>query len=99
MKCPVCGNGDNRSNEQNKRYWKILTIISERLKTADGYHSTQTWHLYFRERYLGCEDYSLPNRKTITIPKSTAGLDVGEFNEYMTQVEAFANEHGVYLDE
>lgn len=41
----------------------------------------------------------LPNRKIITIYRSTADLDKEEFAEYMTQVEAFANEHGAFLED
>ena len=41
----------------------------------------------------------LPNGKTLLIPHSTADLDVGEFSEYLSAVEAWANERGVYLED
>ena len=41
----------------------------------------------------------MPNGKTLLLPRSTANLDTAAFNDYMTAVEAWANEHDVYLDE
>lgn len=41
----------------------------------------------------------LPNGKTLIVPHSTAELDKGEFHEYVMQVEAFAAERGVYLED
>lgn len=41
----------------------------------------------------------LPNRKILTLPKSTADLDTSEFHEYTEQVEHWAHEHNVWLDE
>jgi hypothetical protein len=62
-------------------------------------HSAETWHLWARSKWLGCDDFKLPSGKTLTIPRSTAGLDVAEFSDYMTAVEAWANEHDVYLED
>lgn len=61
--------------------------------------SAETWHTYLKGRFLGAIDVPMPNGKTITIPNSTANLDVGEFNIYQTQVEAFANENGAFLED
>ena len=33
------------------------------------------------------------------MPRSTADLSTVDFGEYMQQVEQWANEHGVYMDE
>jgi hypothetical protein len=41
----------------------------------------------------------LPDGKTLTIPRSTALLDVDEFNAYMTAVEADLALRDVYLEE
>lgn len=97
-RCPLCGHVEKRSNEQNKRYWACLNEISEQLKTADGLYSSETWHCYFRQRFLGCEDVKLPNRNHMIIPRSTTELDVKEFVEYMERVEHFAHEHGVIFN-
>lgn len=60
--------------------------------------SADQWHVYAKSRWIGCEDVTLPNGKTLAIPKSSAALDTAEFADYMTAVEAWAAEHGVYLD-
>lgn len=88
-----------RSNEANRRYWLLVHTISERLRPQNVQHSPEVWHTYFKSRFLGCDDVRMPNGKTLTIPRSSAELDVSEFAEFMTQVEVWANEHDVYLDE
>lgn len=62
-------------------------------------YSHDSWHNYFKSRYLGCTDVPMPNGKTIVMPNSSADLDVAEFSDYATKVEVWANEHDVYLDE
>ena len=52
-----------------------------------------------KSRYLGADDIRLPSGKVVTKTRSTANLDVAEFNTYMEKVELWANEHEVYLDE
>jgi len=98
-KCPTCGRARTRSSEQNRRYWLLLNVISEKLKPQGAQFSSDNWHTYFRQRFLGSTDLLLPNGKTVTIPQTTTSLDVGDFNDYMTKVEVWANEHGIYLDE
>lgn len=77
----------------------IYHALSERLPVKGQTYSPDTWHVYMKTRYLGADDVTLPSGKVMTIPRSTANLDVAEFNDYMTRVEAWANEHDVYLDE
>ena len=96
--CPLCGSRPKRSIEQNKRYWSLLNQISEQVKTADGVFSAEVWHRYFAQRYIGCDDVTLPNRKRIVVPKSTTDLDTAEFTTYMDQVEHWAHEHGVIFN-
>ena len=42
------------------------------------------------------DDTRLPNGKVIAQPVSTVNLDKAEMNDYITKVEKFAAEHGVY---
>lgn len=99
-RCPKCGRKQRRSNQANARYWLLLHKIAEALpRNAPGSFSADTWHVYAKSRFLGCDDVKLPGGKTLTIPRSTASLDTGEFNEYMTKTEQWANEHGIWLDE
>lgn len=93
-----------RSSEQNRRYWAILGEISEGIPVNDDrrgavYYEPKAWHLYFRQKYIGCDDTLMPNGKTVTEPISTTTLDVGEFAEYMTQIEAWAASRGLLFSE
>lgn len=77
----------------------MLHLIAEKIKPQGQQYSAEVWHSYFKQRYIGADDVRLPNGKTLVIPKSSADLDVAEFNEYMTQVEVWAAEHEVWLED
>ena len=61
-------------------------------------YNIAAWHTYFKMKFLGAEEITLPNGKEMIRANSTK-LNVTEFNEYMTQVEIWANDHNIYLDE
>ena len=96
-RCPTCHRRHKRSNPQNARYWLLLHEIAERVLPAGEQFAAGTWHMEFRKRFLGCEDTMLPSKKILSIPRSSTDLDVSEFNDYMTKVEAWAAERGVFL--
>jgi len=69
------------------------------LKPQGVQYSPETFHIYYKMRFLGADDVKLPSGKVVVVPKSSAELDKGEFHAYVEQVEADLNERGVYLDE
>jgi len=97
-KCKLCGREPRRSSPANSRYWLLLAEISDKLKPEATTYSRVTWHEYFKERYLGADEVTLPNGKIRVISKSTTQLDKSEFNDYMQQVETWAAEHDVWLE-
>ena len=105
-RCPTCGRRQRRSSEQNRRYWALMHEISEGIKPEGKQYSTEVWHEYFKQRYIGADEIELPNGKTLVRPHSSAELDMSKgtdeqpsFNEYMERVEAWAAQHGVYLQD
>lgn len=96
-RCPTCGKRERRSVDANRRYWLLLHKIAA--KVAGGKYSADTLHVYYKSRFLGCDDVEMPNGKTLTIPRSTADQESPEFAEYVDKVEADAADRGVYLDE
>lgn len=98
-RCPSCGRTAKRSSEANRRYWAILHELSDRLKPNGQVFAALSWHEYFKQRFLGAVEMKLPNGKSIQIANSTADLDRGQFNDYCTQVEAFAAERGIYIED
>ncbi len=98
-RCPTCKRRRTRNSEQNRRYWALLHAMSERIKPQGMAFSADQWHLWAKSRYLGADDVKLPSGKVLTIPKSTADLDTAAFGDYMTAVEAFANERGAFLED
>lgn len=75
-----------RSNPQNKRYWAILNEIAESAWIGGKTFSAEAWHDYFKKKFIGSEE--TPDGTLIGI--STTSLNVAEFAEYMTRVEAHA---------
>lgn len=98
-RCKACGRLKKRSNAANARYWLLLHLISDKLKPQGREFSAETWHSYFKLRYLGADETTLPNGKVIQKPKSSADLDRDEFATFMQRAEEFAMSHGVYLDD
>lgn len=96
-RCPTCGRRHKRSHPQNARYWLLLHAIADKLKPQGVSYSPEVWHNYCKSKFLGCDDVKLPNGKTLSLPRSSADLDVAEFTAYMEQVEAWASEHDVWL--
>ena len=98
-RCPACGRKNKRSNEANARLWLIYHALADKLPVRGQSFSAEVWHEYMKGRFLGADDVLLPNQKVSVKTRSTANLDTAEFNDYATQVEAWANEHNVFLDE
>jgi hypothetical protein len=98
MKCPTCGE-DKRSSEANRRYWSLVNLVSNNVKPNNQQFSQPAWHEYFKSRFLGMKEIHLPSGQMILIPVSTAELKTSEFCDYMSRVEVWAAEHGVWLDE
>jgi len=88
----------SRSVEQNARYWALLTEISQQAPSAMAgeWHSPEVWHEYCAKRFLGMKAGPFGHG----VRKRTSRLKVGEFADYMTEVEAWAaTELGVQFSE
>lgn len=98
-RCPTCRRKMTRSTDANRRLWALYHAMSEKLHPKGETYSAETFHLWAKSKFLGATDHVLPSGKTVTVPKSTADLDTAEFSDFMTQVEAFANDAGVFLED
>lgn len=96
-RCPTCRRRIKRSTQANRLYWLLLHEIAERVKPSGQSYGAEVWHTWAKSRFLGCDDVTLPSGKTMTIPKSSADLDVSEFADYVDKVEAWAAERGIFL--
>lgn len=97
--CPACGRKEIRSSEANRRYWALLHEIAEKVKPEGKEYSAETWHTYFKQKFLGNTEVNMPNGKTIQVPQTTTALDTSQFHEFSLQVEVWANNRGVFLPE
>ena len=83
-----------RSVQANRYYWQVLNQISEQAWIEGRQYSAEVWHEAAKRRFIGCMD--LPGGGTMAL--SSADLNVQEFAEYVTKVEAWAQtELGVCL--
>ena len=98
-RCPTCKRRLTRSSASNRKYWSLLHIMAEKMRPRGQTFSAETFHLWAKSKFLGCTDHVLPSGKTLVIPNSTAHLDQEQFGRYLDQVEAFANEHGCWLED
>jgi hypothetical protein len=98
-RCPACGRKEIRSSEANRRYWALLHEIAEKVKPEGKEFSAETWHTFWKQKLLGSVEMNLPNGKTIQVPQTTTALDTSQFHDFATQVEAWANNRGVFLPE
>ncbi len=98
-KCPVCGRDKKRSLPQNARLHALFTEIAANVKAKDGlYHHMEWWKVMCKDRWLGYVEFKRPDGETIYQLKSTSDCTVDELNEFMTKVEVFAAEKGVWVE-
>ena len=98
--CPCCGQLPRRSLPQNSRLHKLFNLMSEQLKGKDGlFHPHQWWKVMCKDKWLGYNEYTAPDGRTIYSLKSTADCSVEELTEFMNEVERYCALRGVYLQE
>ena len=74
--------------------------MAEGLKGKDGlYHPHQWWKVMAKDQWLGYNEYTAPDGRTIYALKSTADLSVEELNNFMNEVERYCAGRGVYLQD
>ncbi len=98
-RCPLCHRKHKRTHQQNARLWLLYHAIADKVRPVGEAFSPESWHLYFKSRFLGADDVKMPNGKVQTIVRSTADLEVPEFAEYMDKVEHWAAERDVWLED
>lgn len=82
-----------RSQEQNARYWLIISKIAEHTG-----HDRSELHEMFKARFLGMASTEIAG-ETIKHQRSSARLKVNEFSEYMEQVESWTIQTlGIWLE-
>lgn len=80
-----------RNTEQNKRLWGYLyKTIAEQAWVDGKQFSKEVWHEHFARMFGVCEEMILPDGEIITRRKSTTEMSVGEFADFMTQIEVYA---------
>lgn len=88
-----------RNAQQNRFYWgAVLRAISEQAWIDGKQYDKDTWHEFLARRYGVLDELTLPDGEIITRRKSTTQMSVGEFSEYLNQVQAYAASLGVEFE-
>lgn len=76
-----------RNSAQNKLLWATYNEIADLTgKSADA------WHWWFKCNLIGYDEVEV-NGEVTKLPHSTTRLDVKEFSDYVTRVQAWAAEN------
>ena len=81
----------NRSTQQNKKYWKLISELGSFLGYDEG-----EMHELMKYKFLSYKQEMLGD-EMVVIP-STSKLTIKEFVSYLNQVERFAVSLGFKLD-
>jgi len=97
-RCPTCGRLHKRSTQANRRYWALVSKCVP--LTFNGQRwSKRSWHEMFKDMFLPSRIVELPSGKSVVRDPDSSDLDTAEFNDFMTQVEVWCGERGIYLEE
>lgn len=61
--------------------------------------SKKEWHEFFKDMFIVPQVVNLPDGRRKVCDPSSAELEVPEFSDFYTKVEAWCAERNVYLDE
>jgi hypothetical protein len=81
----------SRSQKQNSLYWEWVSVIGGQL----GYTKDET-HTILRDKFLGYNEVTT-KLSVIKELRSTTKLKVGEFKDYLEQIDIFVSEWGIVL--
>lgn len=95
--CAACGQQEKLSDPQRDRYFAMLGNLLQHPKLC---HLTrEQLHLYFKDKFLGGREVSLPSGKSIYVLASVSrkkGPGKLTMSEYMDKISAWCAEVGVW---
>ena len=83
----------SRTLEQNALYWSMVREAADRIKVDGKQFTPQTWHIYFKQRFLPGKIIELPNGEIMEADPSTTDLTVDEFSTFIDEVTQFMELH------
>ncbi|MDR0770164.1 MAG: recombination protein NinB [Burkholderiales bacterium] len=76
-----------RNTLQNARLWWLYKTIAEQAWVNGRQFDKDAWHEFFARKHCPKTEMVLPDGEIITRRKSTAEMNIGEFSEYMQNIE------------
>lgn len=96
----VTADEKKRNSQQNRFYWgAVMKAICEQSWVDGRRFDKDVWHEYYARKFGVLEEMTLPDGEVVIKRKSTTDMSVGEFSEYLNQVQAHAAaEFGVVFE-
>lgn len=89
-----------RTPKQNGMLHKLIEAIEEQVVIDGRRFDLETWKEQIRRKFIGTEEYVMPDGTRAERGMSTTGLNVAEFSKLIDDVRAWAiNELNVHLDD
>ena len=83
-----------RTEKQLRRCWKLLRYIAEHAEVDGKRYSAEHWDEFYRRLFIGTDECDGER-----VALGSSELSVGEYNDYMRQIEFHAaSELGVEMD-
>lgn len=79
---------DKRSNQQNRYWWQLMTILE---KEHPGAMRKEEWHEVCKYKFLKRERVDESTGEILEYLKSTTDLNKKEFNELIEQLQIWAS--------
>lgn len=79
-----------RTEEQNRLLHALLNDIAEQAYVNGRRYEAEVWKEQIRRRFIGTEEYDLPDGSRLERGISTTTLSVGEFTQLIDKVQAWA---------
>ena len=82
---------DSRSTKQNRLYWEWIKVLG-----AETGYTKDEMHMILRDKFLGYNEVTT-KKDVIKELRSTTKLNMGEFKDYLEQIDIFSSEYGIVL--
>jgi hypothetical protein len=79
-----------RSDAQNRLLHATLTEIANNAWVKGKQYDMETWKEFFRQKFIGTEEYELPDGRRAQRGISTTKLSVSECADFITHIQMYA---------
>ena len=100
-RCPTCGQEEKLTDPQRERYFALLQGYCRHPKMLEQGVKVSGLHDYLKELFLGVEQIKRPDGMKLRAKSVSRKAGPGKItmSEYMTKVEVWANDMGLWEED